>query len=312
MLLTGIIVVASLFALLALVEVYARFVMGLGDPPLWIEDREIEYLPQPSKSYQRFGNRISYNAYSMRSRDFPRSKSDPAEVRVLVVGDSIVHGGSKTDQDALATTLLEKRLSKALGRPVVVGNISAGSWGPPNFLAYLKRFGLLEADVVAIVVNSRDYADAPTFEPLDARRPQHKPRLALQEMYEKYIPRYAKRRVKSFHASRNISPVDVKECLEALREVIRLARASGAAVVLAQYLKRSELENEPEIGYHEIARVAKELGIEPVQLGEAFARALEAGSDPYRDGNHPNERGQQIIAEWLFDPIRKAFSATER
>ncbi len=312
MLLTGIIVVASLFALLALVEVYARFVMGLGDPPLWIEDREIEYLPQPSTSYRRFGNRISYNAYSMRSRDFPRSKSDPAEVRVLVVGDSIVHGGSNMDQDALATTLLEKRLSDELGRPVVVGNISAGSWGPPNFLAYLRRFGLLEADEVAFVVNSRDYADAPTFEPLDASRPQRKPRFALQELYEKYIPRYVKRRAKSFQASRAISPLEVKECLDALREVIRMARASGASVILAQYLKRSELESEPEIGYHEIARVAKESGIEPVQLGAAFAQAMEAGSDPYRDGNHPNERGQQIIAEWLFDPIRKAVSATER
>ncbi|MCH8164891.1 MAG: SGNH/GDSL hydrolase family protein [Planctomycetes bacterium] len=306
---TGLIVAASFFALLALAEVYARFVIGLGDPPLWIEDREIEYLPQPSKSYRRFGNRISYNAYSMRSRDFPRSKSDPAEVRVLVVGDSIVQGGSNTDQDALATTLLEKRLSDALGRPVVVGNISAASWGPPNFLAYLKRFGLLEADVVAIVVNSEDYADAPTFDPLDARRPQHKPRLALQDLYERYI---AKRIVRSIQASRVISPLELKECLDALREVIRMARASGASVVLAQYLKRSELESKPEIGYHEIARVAKELGIEPVQLGEAFARALEAGSDPYRDGNHPNDRGQQIIAEWLFDPIQNAFSARER
>lgn len=307
--LTGIIVVAGLFALLALVEVYARFVMGLGDPPLWIEDREIEYLPQPSKSYQRFGNRISYNAYSMRSRDFPRSKSDPAEVRVLVVGDSIVHGGSKTDQDALATTLLEKRLSDALGQPVVVANIAAKSWGPPNILAYLRRFGLFDADLVVIVLNSEDYADAPTFDPFDARRPQHKPRLALQDLYERYI---AKRIVRSLQASRVISPLELKECLDALREVIHMARASGASVVLAQYLKRSELESEPEIGYHEIARVAKESGIEPVQLGDAFAQALQAGSDPYRDGNHPNEQGQQIIADLLFDAICKEISPTQR
>ncbi len=312
MLSVGLLVAGGLLALIGLAEIYARLVLGLGDPPLWIADPEIEYLPQPSKSYRRFGNRISYNAYSMRSRDFPRSKSDPAEVRVLVVGDSIVHGGSNTDQDAVATTLLEQQLAEALGRPVVVGNISAGSWGPPNFLAYLKRFGLLEADVVAIVVNSRDYADAPTFEPLDASRPQHKPRLASQELYEKYIPRYVKRKAKSFQASRAISPLEVRECLDALREVIRMARASGAAVVLAQYLKRSELESEPEIGYHEIARVAKESGIEPVQLGDAFAQALQAGSDPYRDGNHPNERGQQIIADLLFDAICKEISPTQR
>ena len=59
MLVTGLIVVTSLFALVGLLEVYARVVLGLGDPPLWMADPEIEYLPQPAKRYRRFGNRIS-------------------------------------------------------------------------------------------------------------------------------------------------------------------------------------------------------------------------------------------------------------
>ena len=155
MLLTGLIIVASLFVLVGLLEAYARVVLGLGDPPLWMADPEIEYLPQPAKSYLRFGKRISYNAYSMRSRDFPRTKVNPDELRVLVVGDSVINGGAQTDQQALATTLLENKLAESLDRPVLVANIAAGSWGPPNILAYLRRFGLFDADVVVIVLTAR-------------------------------------------------------------------------------------------------------------------------------------------------------------
>ena len=70
----------------------------------------------------------------------------------------------------MATTRLENKLAESLDRPVLVANIAAGSWGPPNILAYLRRFSFFDADVVVIVLNSPDYADAPTFEPLGPRR----------------------------------------------------------------------------------------------------------------------------------------------
>ena len=113
LLVVGIIVVVVLLVLLVLAELYARFGLGLGDPPLWQADPEIEYLPLPSKRYRRFGKEISYNAYSMRSREFGRDKTDPAERRVLVLGDSIVHGGVFVDQKQLTTMLLEKTIIAA-------------------------------------------------------------------------------------------------------------------------------------------------------------------------------------------------------
>lgn len=308
MLLTGLIIVASLFVLVGLLEVYARVVLGLGNPPLWMADPEIEYLPQPAKSYLRFGNRISYNAYSMRSRDFPRNKVNPAELRVLVVGDSIINGGAHTDQQALATTLLEHKLAESLDRPVMVANIAAGSWGPPNILAYLRRFGLFDADVVVIVLNSPDYADAPTFQPLGPRRPQRKPVLALQELHGKYVPRYFKKNRGLRRKRQPPTPEAIDTCLSALRELIRMTRQAGASVLLAQYLKRSEVATMPEIGHRKIAQVAQEAGIEPIQLGPEFSKALRDGPDPYLADIHPNEHGQRIIAEVLFDPIREAAS----
>src|SRR5437667_9094846 len=72
-------------------ELFARFYLGLGDPPLSMFDAEMEYRFKPSMSYRRFGNRIHYNAWSMRSEDFPPHKSSPDELRVMILGDSVIN-----------------------------------------------------------------------------------------------------------------------------------------------------------------------------------------------------------------------------
>src|SRR5206468_1208991 len=143
----------------------------------------------PDQDCRRLGHRIKYNHYSMRSDDFPEHKTDRNELRALVVGDSVINGGVPTDQSELATEILKRRLAEDLKRPVVVGNISASSWGPPNELAYLKRYGLFDADVLVIVVSSHDYVDVPTFVPVvdvDRSFPGHKPVSALWEGIDRY------------------------------------------------------------------------------------------------------------------------------
>ena len=154
------------FTLLFVLEIISRFAIGLGNPPLYQADAAMEYLLQPSRTYYRFHKRFSVNQYGMRADDFPPRKSTPNELRVLVVGDSIVYGGVRIDQSEIDTELLKRALQQQLGRPVVVGNASAKSWGPPNELAYLKRYGTLDADVVILELSSHDYADAPTFVPV--------------------------------------------------------------------------------------------------------------------------------------------------
>jgi len=305
------IAVIVLVGLLVIAELYARFRLGLGDPPLYVADPEIEYLPLPSRTYKRFGNIISYNAHSMRSREFPARKLDPAERRVLVLGDSIVNGGAQTDQADLATTLLEARLAAALDSPVVFANVSASSWGPPNYLAYVKRFGLFAADVVVIVVNSDDYADAPTFEPLDDRRPRRRPLSALLELVERSVRQRLRRRRNRKKKQQPVCAEATRACLGALRELIEMGLAEEASVLLAQHLTQDELERGPEQGHREIARVVGEMGLVPLALGPAFAESLRQGKNPYRDRYHPNEQGQRVIAETLYEVILEALSATK-
>jgi len=58
--------------LLVFSEIACRFVLGLGDPPLYQADATMEYMLQPSKTYYRFHNRVSVNRYGMRADDFDR------------------------------------------------------------------------------------------------------------------------------------------------------------------------------------------------------------------------------------------------
>jgi hypothetical protein len=64
------------------------------------------------------------------SPDFPYRKIDLKEFGILVLGDSVVNGLSLIDQSEIATSLLSVRLAARGDRAIVVGNISAGSWGP--------------------------------------------------------------------------------------------------------------------------------------------------------------------------------------
>ncbi|MGE5609327.1 MAG: SGNH/GDSL hydrolase family protein [Bacillota bacterium] len=289
-------------------EGIARFGIGLGDPPLSIADPEIEYLFKPSMSYHRFGRHISYNAYSMRSGPITPARSDPAEVRVMVLGDSVINGGVLTDDSELTTARLQLRLRDTLQRPVYVGNISAGSWGPPNMLAYTRRFGWFDANVVVIVLSSHDYCDVPTFQPIvgvNPAFPDHAPVLALQELVARYVlPRVA--RLRASAENLQVTPAtqkDIDTALEAIRQMVRSARAAGARVIIAQHLEAGELGGHEMPGHAAIAGVAKELDVDLVQLGPVFEQAQKAGQTVYHDKVHPTPRGQQMIADTLLPHI---------
>ncbi|MEX0777002.1 MAG: SGNH/GDSL hydrolase family protein [Phycisphaeraceae bacterium] len=296
-------------------ELWARYYLGLGDPPLSMADPQIEYLFKPNQDCWRFGNHIVYNRWSMRSEDFPAKKSSPEELRVLVIGDSVINGGNQTDQAQLATELLRHELAAELKRLVVVGNISTGSWGPANQLAYVKKHGLFDADVVVIVLNSGDAADVPTFEPIvgvSPDFPDRAPWLALQEGVTRYLPRYMPRLGGSKVAPRQpaaepdeADPEKVKEAMAALRAMIALVHESGATVIVVQYPDRTELDGSRLPGFAIIAREVEAAGVRRIDLAGVFGQAVRSGRHPYRDKIHPNAEGQRLIAEALLGPVKQ-------
>ncbi|MBX2851871.1 MAG: hypothetical protein KTR15_09015 [Phycisphaeraceae bacterium] len=298
-----------LFALLlGAGELFARFYLGLGDPPLSMADPEIEYLFQPSQDVSRFGNRIAFNAYSMRSDALTTEKADDEVLRVLVLGDSIINGGSQTDQSELATELLKTTLSTQLGGKVQVGNISAGSWGPANLLAYLERYGLFNADAVVLVISSHDASDVPTFKPLvgvSTAFPAKKPALALQEAVVRYLPRY----LPSLGRSDEPSPAEPDDtadgfpALDDLDALINHIQTAGIPLAVLQHPEKAEIEQGDAPGYQAIAEQLDRSGVMRMDLRPYFRAYLDEGRSVYRDKIHPNPAGQEALAQALYDAL---------
>jgi hypothetical protein len=302
--------VVLLFVSLGIGEAICRFAIGLGHPPLYQADGQMEYLLQPSKTYHRFHNRFAVNRYGMRADDFPPHKSSPNELRVLVVGDSIVYGGVLIDQSEIDTEILKRDLVSELHRQVVVGNASAKSWGPPNELAYLKRYGTLDADVVVLELSSHDYADAPTFVPvvgISADYPDKTPPLALVDLFETYLlPRYLHVGTTPAGIDKTMinmaeSERDIAECRDAEREFFRLARLQGAKVALVQHLSLPELNGKYQRGYYANQVIAKEENVSNVDDADELRLSLAAGKNPFSPGDplHLNRAGQVILAHTL-------------
>jgi hypothetical protein len=172
-------------------EIFLRLALGLGSMILFREDSTIEYIPVPNQHSVRFGNKIAYNEYAMRS--LPIDTTDGCNV--LGFGDSVLNGGTLMDQDSIATTIVEKQLRRTNGN-IRFLNISAGSWGPDNCAAYLKKFGSFDAKMIVLFVSSHDAHDNMTFEKtvgFNKSYPDEQYPLALLELLDRYVqPRLMK------------------------------------------------------------------------------------------------------------------------
>jgi hypothetical protein len=312
----------ALSAALALVlpELVCRFVIGLGDPPLYRVDEKMEYLLQPSRTYYRFHNHFAVNRYGMRADDFPPKKTNPSELRVLVVGDSVVYGGVRIDQSEIDTEILKRDLQKHFGRPVIVGNASAKGWGPPNELEYLRRYGTLDADVVILELSSHDYADAPTFVPvvgISADFPDKSPPLALVDLFKTYLlPRYLNlgatpAGIDETVASGPPSEKNIAACREAERDFFRYSRAHQAKIALLQHLSLPELREKYEPGYFANQAVAVQENVPHTDDADELHAQLKATNSPFYEGDpiHLNRSGQTILAHTLQRAVDLALNS---
>ena len=126
-----------------------------------------------------------YNKYSQRCESV-----DSSAFIILGLGDSVINGGVLTDQDSLATTRLSKLLSELFEKKVQVLNISAGSWGPDNCEAYLKRYGTFGVKAAFLLCSSHDAHDNINHQPVvdvSPGFPSRQCKLAYWELIHRYL-----------------------------------------------------------------------------------------------------------------------------
>ena len=308
---------AGTVLLLVIGECTARFVLGLGDPPLSEGAVDSDYLFKPNQRCRRFGNRVYYNNYSMRS-DFDVQEGDPRP-RVFVVGDSVVNGGALTDQDETATAILQQNMPDWR-----VYNVSAGSWGPGNYVAFFRRYPTLVRtnDVLVLQVSSHDlWEDDPKERGgrdvgVDISFPNEKPWCALWEGWVRYgRPRlYAKLGVQiGGRGEEGVKDAVGKvsaphEEAEAQNRIAAYNLACCEELFALPFARRILL----------VHRTQAELNDDRVPVGESvfveFAKKRGgvvvsdgAKSDlHYRDAIHLNAAGQRRMAESILQALDRA------
>ncbi len=316
----AILLLAAVMLVVVVAELICRFLVGLGDPPLYESEASMEYRLRPSTTYWRFHHRFSVNRYGMRSDDFPPQKSSPQELRVLVIGDSVIYGGVRIDQSQIDTEILKLNLQRQYRRPVVVGNASAKSWGPPNELAYLERFGTFDADVVILELASHDYADAPSFEPVvgvSGEYPESRPWSAIGDLLKTYVlPTYLHWGVTPPEVDRTTvtaaeSERDILICREAERALFHLVRAHHAKTALVQHLSLPEVTGRFQPGYFANQAVAEAERVPYIDDAAELRAQLAAGKNPFFKGDplHLDPAGQTILANTLQRAVSQALAS---
>ena len=293
-------IAATLVALLVAAALTARDRFGYRLEPLLLPHPQIEYLLKPNQDVARFGQRILVNRWGMRSADFPATRSDPGELRVLVFGDSIVTAVGFTSQQNLATTLLQRRLASP-GRSAVVANVAAGSWGPGNWLAYAREYGFFDADALVLVASGHDYADNRQFPPMHPEpRPMPTVLVPAVEFVAKgrvWLAQTAGREAAPQPAgAEGVTEAAVAEAMSDLERMLVFAQRSVPKVLVVLHPEKPEISGPAHPGRTGIEALCQRLGIAVVRPDEDYAAAMNRGVELYQDSIHPTDAGQELLA----------------
>ncbi|RRB04259.1 hypothetical protein [Larkinella rosea] len=281
-----------------LVEVAGRF-YGLTSYPLYDASTEFEYLLKPNQNTTIYRNRFVTNEFSMRSNPVLAQDS----IIVLLVGDSIINGGNSIDQDSLASTLVEKELLRKYGKTIRVLNISDKTWSPDNVVAYLKKYGTFQADMLLLVANSGDAFDPMTFQPIVGVASSHPaendwlawPKLVVKAwdtLEDRYFrkPETEKKRVKA--------PEEPQNLVKGFSDLDSLSKKLQIPFSVYLHLSQPELTNNTvDPGGLVIEEFCRKNQI-PLQVDHM-------GLDMFNDDIHLNSKGQKALAADLLPIIER-------
>jgi hypothetical protein len=288
--------------------------MGFGDPIVYRIDAASGYYPAPNQDVGRLGNRIMTNAVGMRSPDITDPKP-PGTLRVLLIGDSTLYGGSYIDQSKLYATRLGELLSSpevggatdAKDRAVEVLCAGVNGWGPFHKLGYIERFGAFDADIAVICL---PYGDVyRPFSGIEGKPhlPEHaRPTLALEQVAYHLLWRIQASVIGA--QSAQDQQYNAVRGIEAYGRLASTLRAAGCDVLVEVLPSRSAgtAGSVPDDEARRVSELRVALGAQGVDAG--FPAGLFSATDVkgriYHDEVHLHEDGHRLYAEYLNSRIR--------
>lgn len=308
-------VAAATVLLIAVVgaELFCRS-RGLHAPLLY-ERTAYGYRVKPGQQLRRFGNRLAYNRFGMRSDDID-DVPQPGVVRILCIGDSVTYGGAQTDQADTYPERLGEAL-RATGVRAEVLNVSAGGWAPANAAGWLREHGVFGSAWVVIQLGTHDlFQRAASGDSLGVHPqfPDRPPRLGLEELVVRYLLPRVRARLGRGAAAEATDPVPIDADAEAVLEdivgMIDRIVAEGARPLVMLTEQMPEAEPADPVTLRAKARLAHLLEARDVPLYRPAHDMRAAGADRlFRDAVHPNAAGNHVIARGLARTLERRLRA---
>jgi len=289
----------AIFTSLALLANVIFYLLGFGQAPLVVLDKDIEYYLKPQMTYKRFGNEISVNRYSMRSVDFDRDKQQPF---YAIIGDSVVYGEHTLDQTQTIAFLLNEQLKQEFGdEAIVVGSIAASSWGPANMLAFYQRFGPFAGNTAFLVLSSHDRSDIPYMTRRLTPYRVMEPTSALHDFLQSAGERIEDK------VRGDVVKIPFKERLfqseASLIRLLELLKKDYSQVLMVFHATKIEATNGSSKGEAYYATIAKKHNVEFFSTLHFYKALYDEGIKPHSDSIHLSWLGNQQLSNKLSELI---------
>lgn len=294
--------------LLGLTEIGLR-IYGFGHPMLFIQDPDVGYRPMPGQTLRYPGRVISVNSLGMRSPETGEKKS-PDMVRILMIGDSTL-AGTKVSSGELYSSVLERLLNESAGsRRFEILNMGVNAWGPIHEEAFVRKFGVFDADVAIIcgpVANV--YRPGYGLERLPFRPAESPAKTAIGHVAYELLWRVREKTLgpQPWALEGSFQDEQARKGTEAYFNMAKIFQAGGAEVRLEMLPARSTTLGKGPDPFSErmfapIKDAMEEIGVKANKAGPIFKDA----SDPervYYDGVHFDPYGHRLYAEYLFEGL---------
>jgi hypothetical protein len=298
----GVLAAASLFGVLLAAELVAR-TFGFGNPILYVPDQQVGYYPAPNQERGRYGGLVKINSYGMRAPEFDMEKK-PGTLRILMLGDSTLFGGSYIDQSELYARRLDALLDTKPGaNDVEILNMGVNRWGPFEEFGYIEKFGTFNSDVAVICLPFVDVyrtqsfiSDVPYF---SVEAP---PRFGVEEILHHLLWRSREMMRGGAHYA---SAVETERL--GLAKYVELAtklQASGCEVLFEVLPSRvagmtTTVPETEQRTVDDLRKALEPLGV-PVNFPAGVFAGKGAANDVYTDEvGHLYHLGHQLYAEYL-------------
>ena len=291
-------ILISLVLAVVLIEAVLRFGLGLGNPVLIEPDAACSYILKPDQDVRRFFVHTHINHYGMRSDEVTIPHAS-GTLRLMFVGDSLTYGTTQVDQQKIFTELLHRELPGIVHQPVEVLNASAGAWAPDNELSYIRSRGIIQSNIVLLVLNDGDLTQPrATISDIGDNLQQRRPLTAIGELYTRYI------RPRIGHVTRKTDAGDgvtgnadevLRANLHDLDSFEQVVRGQGARLILVYIPFRKDFPQGAASSAEILHRWSSAHDVNMFDLTSAEL-PFSPGEITLDNGIHLNARGHLIVA----------------